>query len=387
MTIDMSGYSVASTPLFSTTGNGSNIFEFGNLNFINMTNILVWHFTAYQFGVIDNCTFSGVGGEIGQIGDATIAGCQGWVSTTPWNGTANAVYFETNTVTWTDHNEGVPLFDNYGGGRSVMRYNIFTNIAMGNHGADSSICGGQGVELYNNSFTYNCSSGGNYNITGGGWRGGRVIAFNNTFNFGTVCDMRGSTGDTLKLALYRAPGGYYPAWANDCTAGNNVMFLNTVSSNWTSSSNGPYDCLSGSNCVWKLCSGASNQGTMTLCQSNSDCTGQGTCSFYADGPAGGGYPCFNEPGGTGPGNAVQPGYEWNNTCSGGAYGPCVGGASVVFSVAAGPMQQNRDYYDCGSSQCSGFNYTAYTYPYPLAQSNPPPTGSTPSAPQNLQIQP
>jgi hypothetical protein len=47
------------------------------------------------------------------------------------------------------------------------------------------------------------------------------------------------------------------------------------------------------------------------------------------------------------------------------------GGKSLFAVNLGPMQANRDYFDCGDSKCPSFAYTAYPYPHPLAASGMP----------------
>ncbi len=326
--------------------------------------------SSQLWGVWDHITMTGNAAEFANIGssESCIA-----VTVADGPGTGNAVFLEDSTITFNTHNEGVPLMDQENGARSVIRHNTLQNIALGGHGADSGPCGGVLAEFYENSVTYgyyDYGLGCTWNISGGGWRSGALIIYGNFFTFHSSC----WNGYTFPLKTYRWPGWgghYHPRWNYDCTSGNQLKFCSALNTDWSNSFNDMRDCKIDADCTgygglckWKLCSGSSGQGTMILCDESGDCSpDNGDCTYYVDGgSSGSGYPCFTAPS-RGVSNTLSPSYAWDNDCTGGQ-NQCTS-ASLVFS-SEGDLTQNTDYFDCGSSKCAGFSYTAYTYPHPLA---------------------
>jgi len=132
------------------------------------------------YGLIDHCEFvapyaAGVQG-VTTLGEGPESGIQWTRAYTP--GTANAIYTEDCTFTYSYLNDGAT--DNYGGARYVFRNNIVNGTMMGgHHGADSGgYYSGHTAEYYNNVMTSDEYRGIYY-------RGGTGFIFNNTFT-GTI---------------------------------------------------------------------------------------------------------------------------------------------------------------------------------------------------------
>lgn len=128
----------------------------------------------------------------GAYGDAA------WTSPTDW-GTANFMFFESNTVT----KLGSTVYsahDGWYGCRAVCRYNTYTNCRVTNHGTESSQRnrGARAYEVYENTFV----SPNNPQSAYIDIRSGSLIAFNNT--------VTGFVGTMVKLNDYRATTGFQP---------------------------------------------------------------------------------------------------------------------------------------------------------------------------------
>lgn len=126
------------------------------------------------------------------------SGDAAWTSPTDW-GTANFMYFESNTVT----KLGSTVYsahDGWQGCRAVCRYNTYTNVRVTNHGTESSQRqrGARAYEVYENTFiSPNNPQSAYIDI-----RSGSLIAFNNT--------VTGFVGTMVKLNDYRTTTGFQP---------------------------------------------------------------------------------------------------------------------------------------------------------------------------------
>jgi hypothetical protein len=156
------------------------------------------------FGVFDHNTISFIGIFVNVAHSAYLGvgtyGDNSWAQPDTF-GTANALYFETNTISSDDN--GVTDADVGGGPRFVVRFNTVTNSSFQTHGTESGgrLRSARQVELYNNSFTI--QSGHSDNILG--FRGGTALVFDNT-----VANA-GMFGTAVSLSLYRV-GHSFPPW-------------------------------------------------------------------------------------------------------------------------------------------------------------------------------
>lgn len=265
---------------------------------------------------------------------------------TPWQqpltlGTVNAVYEEDNTFNYPS-NVGDSTIDNYGGARYVFRHNtVNNNEACSHHGFDSgNRRSAFSFECYNNTYTNNAGR----HIRGGTIRGGTGVWFNNTY----TTSGSGSAYDGFTLMVYRTSSAQ-SAWQM-CDGTNLELGSKDLSSNGsrTATTNGGV----------LFCSNHRD----TLCSSNADCTGGGTCSTYVDGQGSGGYMCRDQPGVTHD-QVAAPIYGWNNTLNGSTWagiGTYDGGVAPALGLG-NYLQSGRDYNN--NTQMPG--YTPYTYPHPL----------------------
>ena len=318
-------------------------------------------------------------------------------------GTENAVYLEDSTLNY--GTQGDSAIDSYTGARWVARHNVFNgNGNIGDHGTDSGpFRSAVSFEVYNNTFTLNSPQG---RIRAGTIRGGTSLWFNNTFNGNVIWD-------PVTEAVYRACPPNSNGWGNcDGTRwGVTALKGNTLSTG------GPYFFCSNNR--------------ETQCQTNSDCSGGGSCTTFFDGAGTGGYACRDQPG-IGPGQVSNPVYLWNNSCSLNG-GGCINGKMTTSSYSLGNscgvgidnyLSENRDFfnyttsfngtagvgqgllasrpstcstgvayfatdagaqgtlYQCSSTDTWASYYEPYTYPHPLQNGDPLP----PAPPGNLNAQ-
>jgi hypothetical protein len=310
--------------------------------------------TTAVYGLIDHNTFN-VTATAGSIQCISIWGSSDGTDGgfTPWRrplslGTANAVYMEDNSFTYTAADAGTEdAIDSYGGSRLVIRHNNFTNQSIGFHGTDSgnrrSLIS---FEIYSNAFVNNSS----ITLRGATIRGGTGVIFGNTYG--------GSRGTWYGVTLM-----YYRA------------------------------CPTLDHSTWGLCDGTQYLlGSTSLSSSGSrTCSTNGTVGFnindnetlgtfggqyvrYFDGNGLGGYPGRDQPG-VAPGQIVVPIYVWNN--AGVTAGTYDGGSPPALGIA-NYILQGRDFIN-SSTPAPG--YTPYVYPFPLAG-----TGIASNAP-TISVQP
>ncbi len=313
------------------------------------------------YGLIDHVTFD-VTSTSGSIQSVAVTGSSDGNDGgfTPWMrplalGTNKAVYVEDSTFNYS--NQAEDSIDAYGGARLVIRYSTFNNISVGFHGTDSgnrrSVFS---YEIYNNTFTNNSST----TLRGATLRGGTGAIYNNTYN--------GSRGTwyAVTMMVYRA-----------CPPLDSSTWQVCNGTNWqlgSTSFSAQGSRVASTNGGVKFCSNARD----TVCTSDSQCGGGGTCSTYLDGSGSGGYPCRDQVGRTN-NQQLSPLHVWNNGSVGvGAYD---GGYSCGLGVD-NYLQSGRDFV--GGSAKPG--YAAYVYPHPLSSGTPPPPApNAPIAPTNVRV--
>jgi hypothetical protein len=340
-----------------SVGGGTKSFRVHDVDFVSNGQNRAIHTWGDTFGVIDHCTTSGPIIEF-----VTVDGAN-WPSWQPPRalGTADAVYVEDNTITWSSGYEGAPVFDSERGGRLVFRHNQVTNSIAGNHGFDTGgVASALSFEVYANTFTIDTgfnSSGGTLAFAGL-IRGGTGVWYDNTWEV----DSSIWAHDAINLSIFRialmgTSEESHLSWPT-CD-GTELRLCSTLDQSWKPASgvDAPTacaqdsDCPGGSTCKWKLCSVS----RMTLCAQDSDCPSGEACSSFLDGPDG--YPCFQQPG-FGPGMQPAPLYEWNNVMNGAQFGA---GHDVDFGPAQDQIAEGRDFFN--DTPAPG--YVAYPYPHVL----------------------
>lgn len=310
---------------------------------INITNV---------FGLVQHNKFDV--GNSGSVQSISVFGCSDGNDGgfTCWNqaeslGTNNAVFEEDNTFIYTFHTESV--IDNYGGARYVFRHNVIVN---------AEACGGHGTDSGNrrSAFSFECYENTYSNTTGqkirqGTIRGGTGVHFNNTYT-----STGGTPWDGVALMDYRGcpnldQSGWGTADGTQLALGSSN--LSAAGSRQTHTTTG---AASSTNVLF--CSNHRD----TICTSNAQCTGGGTCTTFFDGSGTNGYPHRDQPGTTHD-QIVDPIYSWNNTVNGvqsASLGTYDGGTGCAIDSF---IQSGRDYINNGTTPKAG--YTPYTYPHPL----------------------
>lgn len=340
------------------------------------------------FGVIDHNTINfSSGGEFWNVGHSSYGGVgtngdNSWAQPDSY-GTANALYFETNTFS-TTATGGMAITDSDvgGGARLVGRFNILTNASFQTHGTESTgrTRSARQVEVYNNNVTANGISG----LSLIGLRGGTALSFDNTF---TVTG-GGWVNNEVSPTLYRAGASFNPwgycdgqgQWdenAGTVLTSGSITSTSLSGSTLTVGSITSQSATSGSpySVVDVSISDANGFHPGTEITSNSNNTVTSTLYWAWDGGAdavafnnGNTYQvlqaaaCIDQPGRGGNGatyisgttpsptgwvnEPLDPIYEWGSTESGGT--PNFG---WVFPNATTRLLNNRDFYQ----QISSFN--------------------------------
>ncbi len=304
-------------------------FDFGNNNVHGIG------IQGINYGVIDHCTFSGIGYVAIQLYSflnseyshgGTTYGDKAW--SLPLNlGTDEAVYVEDCIFNFEDGNAG-NVYDTHYGGRIVFRYNIVNRATIVTHATRKSDRGGLKHEIYNNV-----------------WSG--------------------------------MPGGYPEPGL--IRSGTGVLFNNTV----TGYDNPDFSVDNQRTCIVYV-------GRFDRCNGSNPYDGNTSGEF--------GWPCIDQIGrGSGvPVGSLQPSvpfYGWNNgsdsTCSTG--GLCNNSSQIVVNndfelcLTGSPITLNThiktisdpiphaggivDYINNGSTPKPG--YTPFEYPHPLTYPDPP----------------
>lgn len=283
------------------------------------------------YGLIDNNTFddsSGVGYQMIQVLGSNDSNDGGW---TPWTtfaltlGTVNAVYIEANTITMSTSGadpQTETVIDQYGGSKTVFRFNTVKHGDTGGHGTDSGNRRGPiSLESYNNAFTNDGAASERADTL----RGGTAMYFSNTFggtkswNGFTIMAFRASNGTSSDYSWQLCDGTSWEVGSNVFSSGASRQ---TVTS-------GGYRFLS------------SNKETL--------CNSGGTCTVYFDGAGTRGYPCRDQPGWS-IGQVITPIYAWLNT-SGITVAPYDGGSCQACGgqPISNWMAANREYYNYTAS--------------------------------------
>jgi hypothetical protein len=310
------------------------------------------------FGVLDHCKMSG------EVANAVVVDGDNWST---WRkprawGSAKAVFIEDNEFRVTPPNESVAgaTTDCERGGQLVFRHNTVHNQLAGNHGFDSgqhSSC--LSMEVYANQHVIHTEKTSSWPWLGQ-VRGGTTLWFDNTFEVDPYTFPPSESGvwltDSIALRVYRAEGASYGWHACDGTP---LKLCSNIAADWAPIDGWwPLTCTTDADCTadrhmgkddaackWQVCSG----NRMTLCDpahGDADCAGQGTCTSYLDG-LGDGTPCFQQPG-RGTDSALDPAYEWNNSCVGAQPAACPGGlgtGNVHFRANVSQLVENVDYYN------------------------------------------
>jgi hypothetical protein len=364
-----------------------------------------------EYGLIDRNTFNlnaPASVALYSVGDgATVEGLykeigwgQLWSSNVEWNIVEGNTF--NGTVGYRAGNSPVPYDSNGGANKIVLRYNTLTNmdqfVAHGTSWSGANNPGAYAAEIYNNLWIYQ-----------------------NGYTMRALTDIMGGTvlmhDNVLQKWGTGSPGAEACSGYNDGTwnwtcphnwqdvrttsvDGNTMGWLQAVASNapikWCSTTSGGIptpsqwvtcnsvhnSCASlvgtGSTCSVMKCLGGTNAGS--LCLSNSDCTGGGTCTGYFDNDTlSSGRIAFN---GTGAGginsttglNDSAPMYFWNNwqySCAADGTG-CTKAARVEITAPTMNISVNtlvgRDYFNETPNVTidgSSINYTPAACPNPL----------------------
>ena len=245
---------------------------------------------------------------------------------------AQNLYFETNTVT--NMLEAIDVDDN---GRLIVRYNTFTNAAVGTHGDDTSAFGGRYYEAYNNNFlsdTTPVCPGGlptnvNFFLT---LRGGTALIHDNVIQRLSNAAWGSKSEVAFTVEMPRRNAGAYACWGTSTPGG-----------------------------------------------------------YPAPRQAGWGYTAGRtQAGGTGVFQDVEPIYLWNNSGDGNYNSPVVmdyapNECGTGALSAANLVVPGREYFVSTAKP----GYTPYTYPHPLAGgvSAPPPPGPVSAPPPAVVVPP
>jgi hypothetical protein len=235
---------------------------------------------------------------------------------------AQNLYFETNTVK--NMLEAIDVDDN---GRLIVRYNTFTNSAVGTHGNDTSAFGGRYYEAYNNNFVSDTTPvcpGGlptnvNFFLT---LRGGTALIHDNVIQRLSNAAWGSKSEVAFTVEMPRRNAGAFACWGTATPGG-----------------------------------------------------------YPAPRQAGWGYTTGRtQAGATGVFQDVEAVYLWNNSGDGNYNSPVVMDYAPNECGAAAPSAANlvvagRDYFTSTAKP----GYTPYTYPHPLTGgvSAPPPTAGVP----------
>ena len=163
---------------------GSTSLRVDHCQFGVLKNLPYLEFTGAICGVVDHCTFfrgAPTGGGCFKFFHDKWAGQSwgegSWAAPSGLGG-PNAMFIEDSTFTNTLTNATRGISDAYGGARWVFRHNTCTNIKVDvNHGTESSgrMRGGRSVEIYDNTFTGTHPASNLFNQ-----RSGTGVCFNNT---------------------------------------------------------------------------------------------------------------------------------------------------------------------------------------------------------------
>jgi len=251
-------------------------------------------------------------------------------------GTADAIYIEDSTFTWSSFAINAFVTDTEHGGRIVVRHNTITNSGIQTHdfGSTAQSRGNRILEAYGN--TINCSGAECSSGVGIGLRGGTAVIYDNTID-----------SDFWAKGFFQIYRVDYNGWTgNKCdnTTDSICSSLMSHCDDASMSCYGSYQCSG--NCV-------------VSCSDDADCPGAETCITIDGHSDGYGWPCRDQ---TGRGKdaadndtqASSPLYWWNNEDENtDTVVPIFNGSHTNY------IQVERDYYLTAKG-----GYVAYTYPHP-----------------------
>jgi hypothetical protein len=368
--------------------NGSQ-FRFDHNKWVDLNGYFV---TDTVIGVIDHNTIL-VGQKVIEwiypYGNSWNGGSYGdgsWAAPANW-GSSQFLFIEDNVITNSNSVYEGQLTDGFNGGRFVIRHNIITNQAIGNHGTETPGRGrsGRAEEIYNNTFDCN-----HVNRFVSGNRGGGELFHDNTI---VNCGGAGAANPTL--SSFRMLGSFSPWGGADGTNGwdkNNIG--NPFYSGTLTGASGNTVTINGANWSidqWKGYTLKRNAGGFSYIQNNTNNTITFANDIFGSHPpyaigdgivinkvdqsldqAGAGQstlisgdnptppPGFNQ--------IAEPCYIWNNTNDGSPFNN--------FDPETANIQQGIHYFN----NTIPTGYMPYTYPHPLVVgATPSPTpSSTPS---------
>jgi hypothetical protein len=295
---------------------------------------------GYTYGVIDH------NNGINRYQFALVT--EGVYGNPSWNrpisiGTADAVFFEDNTIENVDAYKEWMFCDAYDGGRIVIRKNTIYSMYIGQHDASSNGRGVVQVEAYDNTMELRNGMGSADPMMF--LRGGTYMVYNNTM---TTSNNSGVWGAPIYLRNYRslATFGCVPPWCDRCDT-----------------------------TIVKICAGTLVR--PQICTSDSQCGGESGACVNIDGNEVGtnnGYPCRDQIGIAPTLSGQQTHYPslfWANTYRGSYVSPTV----PADNLNDDHIQNNRDYCHHATTRpasCGGIATvyeTGYAYPHPLTGSS------------------
>jgi hypothetical protein len=183
--------------------NGSQ-FRFDHNKWLDLNGYFV---TDTVIGVIDHNTIL-VGQKVVEwiypYGNSWNGGSHGdgsWAAPANW-GSSQFLFIEDNVITNSNTVYEGQLTDAFNGGRFVVRHNMITNQAIGNHGTETPGRGrsGRAEEIYNNTFDCN-----HVNRFVSGNRGGSEL-----FHDNTIVNCGGAAAAKPTLSSFRMLGSFSP---------------------------------------------------------------------------------------------------------------------------------------------------------------------------------
>ena len=389
----------APSGIIHITGSNTNGSQF-RFDHNKWTDLYGYFVTDTVIGVIDHNTIL-VGQKVIEwiypYGNRWNGGSHGdgsWAAPANW-GSSQFLFLEDNVITNSNSVYEGQLTDGFNGGRFVVRHNMITNQAIGNHGTETPGRGrsGRAEEIYNNTFDCN-----HVNRFVSGNRGGGEL-----FHDNTIVNCGGAAAAKPTLSSFRMLGSFSPWGGADGTNGwdkNNIG--NPFYSGTLTGVSGNTVTINGAGWTpnqWQGYTLKRNAGGFSYIQNNTSNTITFASDIFGNHPpyaignvivinkvdqsldqAGAGQstlisgdnptppPGFNQ--------VAEPCYIWNNTNDGMPFNN--------FDPETANIQQGIHYFN--NTILPG--YTPYTYPHPLVTGGPTPTPTlTPTATPTATVTP